>query len=193
MRPVAHLPFQLALVQEEAKVRQTRSSPSDLRLRKPLEQMTPDELCRTAKELREKLASSAEQLQAVYTALYSKVRRQKADDLTPSFLAVANAGRRFTGVVITGARRTAGVDKTLVSARQYMEDRIQREADAKLAKETREVKKQAALNAIALTHEEMFGFDTDYTTSIRSPQDPESEKVTPTPEDFDDLYGEEFT
>lgn len=98
-------------------------------LRKPLDQMSPVELCEEAARVRSLITDHAEKLSMIYSSLYSNARRT-LDDMSYSYISIANSGKRFSGMVIQAARRTAGVEhRIFVSSSREAEDRERRKQE----------------------------------------------------------------
>lgn len=110
--------------------------------------MSVDELMTEATDLRAALSRDAERLQTIYTLVYSKVRRSPADETTSSYINVANAGRRFSGMVLQASRRTANFDRILAAAKEReaesVKERQETEAAEKLAAEKKAAEKKAS-------------------------------------------------
>jgi len=94
-------------------------------------------LFKEASKLRREMVASAEKLHRVYGLMYAKARRNPAEDATPNYVAISNAGRRFAGSVVQGAKRTEAVDRALFNtkknareAQERKEIQERREADS---------------------------------------------------------------
>lgn len=125
-----------------------RGSEDGARLRKPVVEMTPEELCQEANRLRRSISSAAEHLGSVYEALYTRMRRTPSDDMTYAFLSVANSGKRFAGMIVSAARRTEGAEaRAILSAQRETNERRRREEESerwKAREEAKKAKKKAA-------------------------------------------------
>jgi len=159
------------------------------RFRRPLDQMSIDELCDEAVRVRNLMVEHSEKLNEIYATLYSKARRS-ADEASYSYISIANSGKRFSGMVYQAARRTAGVEtRILTVVARDMEDRNrQKQAESdRLARIEADRQKSASAPRDPL--EALYGIP---------PMNPEEiDLVNPslsetTPSDIDDLYGEEL-
>lgn len=110
---------------------------------KPLDQMSVDELMREAGQVRSVVATHAERLQTIYTLVYAKVRKQTADETTSSYINVASAGKRFAGMVLQAARRTANFDRILAAAKQREAISVREREEAEEAEKRVEAKRGA--------------------------------------------------
>lgn len=174
----------------DTEVKPRRASVDALRLRRPIDQMTPDELCAEAGRLREGISSAVEQLQGVYAALYHHVRRSPADDSTHAYITFANAGKRLTGMVLQGLRRSSAFDRVLFTAKKDAEDRARREKEALAKKEAREMKKQTERDQPARPEDPLglFGSpDEGFEPMIQQLLSGSSSS-----DDLDDLFGEDI-
>lgn len=117
--------------------------------RKPIEQMTPDELCKEAHRVREHIASAAELLGGIYSTLYTSVRRPPRSSSTNplsngetyAYVSVANAGKRLSGMVLQAVKRTSAMDKLVQSAKADAEE-AEKDKLRKVAEEQRHQDKQ---------------------------------------------------
>lgn len=145
------------------------ATPDIPRLRKPVDQMAPDELCREASKMRDHIATAAERLGEIYSVLYTTVRQRRtaASELSTgevyAYTSVANAGKRLAGIVIQAVKRTSYVDKLVDNAKadaeQAERDRVQQE---------QEVQRSVAVKEAADRREKdfrarLFGFDPQVT------------------------------
>lgn len=138
------------------------------RSRKPLDQMSPEELCEEASRLRTAISKSAERLGDLYGMLYSSVRRGShvSTGEVYAYISVANAGKRLAGMIVQAVRRTNGVDKVLVTARADAEEaerqRLQKEREEK-DREDREKRRLTAEKVDREFKERLFGYDPQVT------------------------------
>lgn len=149
------------------------------KLRKPLDQMGPEELCREASRLREHIGASAERLGQIYGVLYSAVsRRTSSSEMTTgevyAYRSVANAGKRLAGMVQQAVKRTSYVDRLVQAAKADAEE-AEREKKRKEAEQERTAAtRDAAGKREAAFRERLFGYDPQVTQ-----------------EDLIELYGED--
>lgn len=154
--------------------------------------MTPAELCEEANFLRSSLNELAERLSSVYGQLHNTARKGAEGESVYSYLSVANAGRRFSGMILQASRRSSTVEGRLTLA-------IQREEEEKAQRARDEVQKLESSERRRRSREEradpleaLFGvvnpkMDADQTL-IDSELIPNSDLTS----DLDDLYGEEL-
>lgn len=165
----------------------SRRSIESSRFKKPIDQMTPDELCQEAMRLREGLVATAEHLHAVYATLYTRVRRNPSEDAAPAYIAVANAGKRLSGMVLQGLRRAIHFDRVLVAAKQDLEIRARRERERQERQERKEAKEAERQSGRRLVDDPLDMGDS-FEPML---QELLSGAGSSTSEDLDDLYGEE--
>lgn len=142
--------------------------PDAPRQRKPLDQMTPEELCGEAARLREHIAHSAERLGDIYGTLYTSIRRRTAStDLSSgevhAYTSVSNAGRRLAGIVLQAVKRTSYVDRLVESAKADAEEADRQKRAKEQEQERRSVAKQAAEQREKSFRERLFGHDSPVT------------------------------
>lgn len=166
--------------------------------RRPVDQMTPEELCAEALRLRGVISAAAEQLQNVYSTLYHRARRSTASETTYAYINLASSGRRLVGALLQGVRRASAFDRALEVAKQEAEDRAIREKEALAKQEARQAKKeagkskdkpqQAAEDPMGLYGpSEEEGFEPMIQQLLHGVQD-----STSTSDDLDDLFGEDL-
>jgi hypothetical protein len=150
--------------------------------RKPIERMTPDELCLEGRRLQKEMSVAAERLSKVYDVLYHTVRRGTPDYATSTYLNLANVGKRLTGMISQGLRRTASFDRVLAETKRTMADQAQEEQAKQARKEAKAAKEGKKVWVDPLTA--LFGPDLPYPPVSLSPD-------LVTPGEMDELYGEE--
>jgi len=148
----------------------------------PVERMTPDELCVEGRRLQKEMSVAAERLHKVYEVLYHTVRRGTPDYATPTYLNLANVGKRLTGMVSQGLKRTAAFDRVLAEAKRTMADLAQEEQVKQARKEAKAAKEGKKVEVDPLSA--LFGPDHPSPPVSLSPD-------LVTPGEVDDLYGEE--
>jgi hypothetical protein len=126
------------------------------------------------------MSVAAERLQKVYEVLYRTVRRGTPDYATPTYLNLANAGKRLTGMISQGLRRTASFDRVLTETKRTMADLAQEEQVKQARKEAKAAKESKKVDPLSA----LFGPDLPYLPVSLSPD-------LVTPGEVDDLYGEE--
>jgi membrane carboxypeptidase/penicillin-binding protein len=177
----------------EPKTVARRSTEEVYRTSKPVDQMTPAELCEAASDIRERITTSAEKLSVLYSMLYAKVRRSP-DDMTYAYLAVANAGRRLSGVILQATHRTESMEgRALLLASRDVEDkerwrkeeaqRKERAANKRAESERKRSDPLEALYGISYQPTEAVEIDPEVARSFAEGEANE--------EDFNELYGEE--
>jgi len=158
------------------------------RFRKPLDQMSLDELCAEAVRIRDLMMDHSEKLNEIYATLYSKARRA-ADEASYSYISIANSGKRFSGMVYQAARRTAGVENRILTvvARDTEDRNRQKQVEAeRLAR--REAEQQKSTSSPKDPLEALYGIPQG-----TSGEDLVAAGLSKTmPSDIDDLYGEEL-
>lgn len=175
-------------------VQPRRTSRDTFALRKPLDKMTPEELCEEALSIRGSIESAAERLNGIYSTLYTLVRRT-SNDMTYAYLSVANSGKRLSGMILQASRRTASTEgRAILLAQREVEakDRLRLEGEAK-RKATEERKKKERVH-VTDPLEAMFGIPLSPTVPV------EFDSITQgyidasagPSSDLDDLYGEEL-
>jgi hypothetical protein len=158
-------------------------------LRKPLDQMSVEELCDEAVRVRNLMLGHSENLIGIYTILYSKARRA-SDSTSYSYISIANSGKRFSGMVCQAARRTAGVENRILTvvARDIEERNRQKQVEAERLSRINTDRQKAASSPMDPL-EALYGIP---------PMDPDKVKLAnpglsdTTLSDIDDLYGEEL-
>jgi hypothetical protein len=173
------------MAETELKLRPKETS----RFKKPLDQMSIEELCAEAVRIRDLMVDHSEKLNEIYATLYSKARRA-ADEASYSYISIANSGKRFSGMVYQAARRTAGVENRILTvvARDLEDRNRQKQIEAeRLAR--REAERQKSTSSSKDPLEALYG--------IPQVTPNEEDLVTTglsetTPSDIDDLYGEEL-
>jgi len=143
---------------------------------KPIEHMTTDELVAEGRRLQTEMSKTAEQLNHVYTVLYSKARRNP-DFSTPALISMSNAGKRLAGMAVTALKRTAQTERLLAASKQQQAD-LEREE-----KEKKEARERKAGKPINDPYSDLFGPDIA--------RDPLETEFLVNPEDLNDVYGEE--
>lgn len=174
--------------------RRTETEPG-IKLRKPLDKMTPAELCEEAAIIRRGIEKSAERLNGIYAYLYTSVRRLPSDDMTYAYLSVANSGKRFSGMVIQASKRTAGTEgRALLLAKREIEERDRFRQVADLKRQAEEAKQKKAQARPTDPLEALFGVPL-MPSEVSEPELSQSfidDSQGPS-SDLDDLYGEELT
>ncbi len=145
------------------------SMPEVPRLRKPVDQMAPDELCGEASKMREHIATAAERLGEIYATLYTTVRQRRtaASELSTgevyAYTSVAKAGQRLAGIVLQAVKRTSYIDRLVENAKT---DAEQAERDRR--DQEKEIERRTAVKAATERRERefsdrLFGFDPQVT------------------------------
>jgi hypothetical protein len=158
------------------------------RFRKPLEQMSVEELCEEAVRIRNLMIEHSERLNEIYATLYSRARRM-ADESSYSYISIANSGKRFSGMVYQAARRTAGVENRILTvvSREIEDRNRQKQDDAhRLAKI--EANKKGKASAPRDPLEALYGIPPMTSEEVTLASQGLSETTV---SDIDDLYGEE--
>jgi hypothetical protein len=150
---------------------------------KAVEFMTPEELFVEASRIRQQIVTSAEKLGQVYTLLYTQVRKNPSD-LTNTFVNISNAGKRFAGSVVLGAKRTEAVDRALANTKKALLEAKEQERLREEREERRRAQKEAAARAKA-QRSDPYGV---FTSSNEIPYDQTPDDLG---SDLDALYGEE--
>lgn len=159
------------------------------RFRKPLDQMSIDELCSEAVRVRDLIVDHTEKLNEIYVTLYSKARRA-SNEASYSYISIANSGKRFSVMIYQAAKRTAGVENRILTvvARDTEDRNRQKQIEAeRLARVEAERQKSASAPKDPL--EAIYGIP-QVTSSIENLRVVAQSETTPS--DIDDLYGEEL-
>jgi len=135
---------------------------------KPIDQMTPDELCKEAIRLRELISRVAEQLGGIYGTLYSSVRRRTANaDLSAgeiyAYTSVSNAGKRLAGTVLQAVRRTSNIDRLVDNAKADAEESERQRSRKEQDRERSRATKQAVERRDRDFRERLLGYDSRVT------------------------------
>jgi hypothetical protein len=93
---------------------------------KQIDSMSPDELFAEAAKTRKQIVAQAEQLTRICGLMYAHARRHQTE-LSSTYVNISNAGRRFAGSVLQGARRTDALDRILDTNRHAIRDAHERE------------------------------------------------------------------
>lgn len=177
----------------EPKPATRRSAEEAYRIRKPLDQMTPAELCETASEVRKGITASAEKLGALYALLHTKVRRSP-DDMAYTYLSVASAGRRLSGVILQATRRTESLEgrALLLGRRDLVDNERWRQEDAERKKRAAAKRTAEKTKRDSDPLEALFGIAYLPTEAVEiDPEEARRFAEGEVEEDLDALYGEE--
>jgi len=153
---------------------------------KSMESTSFDELLQTANKLREEVVSKAEQLHNTYSLLYSKARRDLSED-TPHYVMISNAGRRFAGLVLQGAKRTEAVDRHLAVTMKTRREAQEREETEKQRKAQAQRSKEEARKAVAASRDVYEVFGSSNTKSLIEELLAQGSVAS----DLNDLYGDD--
>ena len=102
--------------------------------------MSPEQIVAEISLLRESMTTQAQRINELSRTLYSQKRRTASDGTTAAYIAYTNGWQRFSGALIQGLKRTGGIDRLLVRAKQAEVERQEREAAARVAAERKERK-----------------------------------------------------
>lgn len=161
-----------------------------------LDSMQPEALFQEASRLRKEIVSSAERLHHVCSLMYTKARRSTANDGTgPDYVIISNAGRRFAGSVVQGAKRTEAVDRVLLKTKRVARE----DQERKEVKERREADSSRRVAAREQAPQDVYGiFESSNERGFLDQQLlSESELVdqllskSSVEADLNDLYGDE--
>lgn len=141
-----------------------------------------EKLFQEASRLRAKIVTAAEQLHQVCALLYTRVRRNPSD-LTYPFVSISNAGRRFAGSVIQGAKRTEAVDRILLATKKAAEEA----KEHKEAQQRQEAQKKLRAEKAAAATRDVYGIFVSSNTETVIDQLLASGSAV---SDLNDLYGD---
>lgn len=158
---------------------------------KNVEHLSPKELCAEAERIQKDIRDLAVNLNDLYIVLYSKVRRSPSSALTPAYLSIASAGKRFAGVVIQAVARTSSIgSRALQIANREASDQERYQELAKKKKEQQEKKKR--LESLAKPMDPLaYLFGVPLTRETVVPEiDSIKQALGDGTSDLDSLYGE---
>ncbi len=134
----------------------------------PLDQMSPEELCREAAQIRSEVSKSSERLGQIYDVLYRSARRnvKASADETRMLITTANAGKRLVGVLTQAIRRASISDRAILVAKAHAiedEERRIRAEQARLGRDKRRQAQEKKDEEDRAFRERLFGSDPDTT------------------------------
>lgn len=150
---------------------------------KSIDSMSPDELFAEAGRIRKQIVTSAERLHKVCDLMYNHVRRHPSE-LTSTFVNISNAGKRFAGSVVQGAKRTEAVDRILEVNRKTI--RFAKEQEAKRRAEVEQRNEERKLKRLSNT--DVYGL---FTSSNEDGLIEHMITQGDVSSDLNELYGEE--
>ena len=124
-------------------------------MQKNASQMTPDEIVSEISELQESMKSASDRTFELAKALYSRVRREGANDNTPAYVNYSNAWMRFSGALTQGLQRASLPGKIL---KRTQEETLRREQE-QLEKQKRDEERKLRKDAKAKAAQGIFGND----------------------------------
>lgn len=152
---------------------------------KPMENMTPEELFVEAGAVRKQIVSSAEKLGRIYMLMYAHVRKNPTE-YSSTFVSISNAGKRFAGSVVHGAKRTEVVDRVLEATRTAIREAAEFEAQRKKRDEDRKARAEKQKKQQSERRPDVYGVFVS-SNEITYDQTP----IDNLGSDLDALYGEE--